>query len=70
MFTHQEKTEYVSKRGMICPRCKSTDIEAMDLDQGEEHVMQGVSCKACKIQWTDIYSLTDVEEVEKNTTGE
>lgn len=55
--------DYISKRGVVCPFCNSTEIEAGDSNFEADYVTQAVSCNTCTNEWTDIYKLVDAEGI-------
>jgi phage FluMu protein Com len=60
----KDKKAYV-KKPFSCPHCKSSDIQAEgDLEMGETQAWVEIICNTCKKTWRDIYTLTDVEDLE------
>jgi transcription elongation factor Elf1 len=57
----KQKADYLQSP-YHCPYCNSKDIEAQPFDA--EMSRQPVVCLACGEQWTDIYTLTDVEPLQ------
>ena len=45
-----------------CPFCKSKDIEGGHVEIDYKSAWQEISCNVCHKEWTDIYTLTDIEE--------
>lgn len=64
MLTEQQVKEYVSKAGMVCPYCRSTQIEGNEIDMQGKYVYQGCYCLRCHKEWTDEYTLTGIVEDE------
>jgi transposase-like protein len=58
MMESVEKAEYL-RNPEHCPYCKSTDVAPTGVDG--ESLTQLVVCPDCQRQWTEIYTLTDVE---------
>lgn len=46
-----------------CPFCQSYQIEGSSVEISNDRAYQTVSCNDCDKRWTDIYKLSDVEEV-------
>ena len=63
-LTVNEAKNYVKKGGASCPHCGSGDIEGGSFDMDEGQVSQDLSCNACNGAWRDIYTLTDVQNLE------
>jgi len=63
-MNEKQKKKYLKKRGMLCPYCESKDIMASGIETTDEVIYEGAWCRKCKKQWTDVYTLTDVEEVQ------
>jgi len=61
-FTKKQKKEYL-KDPHHCPYCKSDNISAGELEADGFQAWSNVVCNNCKKEWTDIYTLTDVEEL-------
>jgi len=59
-----DKEKYIETGGVRCLHCRSEYIETWGnfyLSGGFE-VSQRVVCNSCGKKWTDVYTLTDVEE--------
>jgi transcription elongation factor Elf1 len=61
----KEKADYV-KSPYHCPYCNSDRIVALEFST--ESFTQTVECEHCGKQWTDIYTITDVEPIESKST--
>ena len=61
-LTNKQKRDYIKTGGVICPYCGSYHIDTDQLEMGEK-VYQGCRCR-CGKSWTDIYTLTGIEEDE------
>jgi len=62
----EQKQAYLKSEGSKCPFCKSENIwggitHSAKYYDGYE---QEVQCNECGKAWKDIYTLTDVEEIE------
>ena len=54
----KQKADYLQSP-YHCPYCNSDRIVALEFDT--ESFTQPVECADCGKQWTDIYTLTDIE---------
>lgn len=55
--------EYSQRQGQLCPFCESDEIETIDdLDADGDCAWQGVVCRDCEKQWTDLFKLVGFEE--------
>ena len=52
-----------TETGIICPFCKSEDIEGGPVDIEGPVARQVVGCNACEGAWCDTYTLSAVEAV-------
>lgn len=59
------KKEYVENGGGFCPFCKSEKTRGYTGDFIDEHAFQKMQCFSCFKQWTDIFTLSDVEPKEE-----
>jgi hypothetical protein len=59
------KEEYLKTGGVICPFCKSQDIEGGAVEINEGTAQQDVACISCDGAWRDIYRLEAVETIEE-----
>lgn len=63
--------EYISRKGNLCPFCKSDDVEVVDEENlvGDGFFTCNVKCEDCEKIWSEEYSLTnystEVKEYEK-----
>lgn len=62
-MTDEQKQKYLEHHGVLCPFCESSDIVGDSVDIDEGGVTQYVTCSACGKGWTDVYKLTNVEEM-------
>jgi len=46
-----------------CPFCQSNQIEGSSVEISNNRAYQTVSCNDCDKRWSDIYTLSDVEEL-------
>jgi C4-type Zn-finger protein len=51
--------EYIEEKGMICPNCKSRNLETVEFDYGEpnEDLTHYLECKDCVFAWAEVYKL-------------
>jgi len=63
-LTDQAKQAYLDSGGIHCPYCGSEQTEgrAVEIDAGKAR--QPMACLACNREWTDVYTLQDVQEKE------
>ena len=64
-LTDEQKRDYIDNFGTRCPYCDSEEIEGGSWDLGVGQFWQNIVCHTCKKEWTDIYTLTAVEEYEE-----
>jgi len=64
-LTDAQKRAYLDASGLICPYCGSENIHALEVLDGDyNQAWRRVACSECDEEWRDIYTLTDVEEVD------
>ena len=66
-ITKEQKEYYLNHGGRICPFCKSHKcIETISSSETcGNQIIQEVKCPHCGIRWVDVYTLSDIENVEK-----
>ena len=58
-----QKKKYLSRHGYICPYCNSGDLKALGRPSTDDgRATQDVQCLDCGKIWTDVYTLSDIEE--------
>ena len=57
----QRKDKFWQADGQACPYCGSEDIYAYGLKSEDMGPQQSVTCEACNKDWTENYTLCDVE---------
>ena len=63
MLSDEQKCAYLNEGGSRCPFCNSDQIEgAGSFEYESGSIWQYVRCLACDREWTDVYTLTDVED--------
>ena len=62
----EQKKAYLESEGLKCPFCKSANLLGGVTHSAKYYdaYQQEVLCKECGKAWIDIYTLTDVEEIE------
>jgi transposase-like protein len=63
-MTQDQEQFYVKNRGLKCPYCKTSSVEAGELEEGDCEMYQNAKCLKCKREWTDQYTLTGAFESE------
>ena len=63
-LTEKQKAEYLKAGGVCCPYCGSGDICGSHVEIEYACCFQNIRCSTCGKEWTDIYKLVNVEEVE------
>jgi len=62
-LTKAQKRKYLEKCGNLCPYCNSEGLEVLGLPRADgKHMTQDIQCFGCGKIWTDIYTLSDIEE--------
>lgn len=65
-LTNEQKKDYVADMGIYCPYCESDDIWGDDWEYGTGQVWEVMRCRTCGKKWTDVYTLTLIEEREES----
>ena len=60
-LTAEQKEAYLKDSGK-CPRCKSTDITGDSIEVDGDSAWQNVSCSECNETWTDVYTLSYIDD--------
>lgn len=61
-MTPEQKEKYLSQKGVRCPYCQCEQVEGGSFDVEAGCCSQYITCLECLAEWTDIYTLSDVEE--------
>lgn len=61
-LTQEQKEKYLASP-VHCPFCNSTDISAGFLETEGNSAYCTVDCKTCGKSWRDVYTLTEVEDI-------
>ena len=64
-LTDEQVKKYVREGGVKCPYCKSPDITGGSVAVDANRAWREVDCQQCGRNWTDLYRLIDVVEVEE-----
>lgn len=64
-----EKTkidEYIANKGVTCLYCNSLEVREYMFPQlnQDETISMSISCDNCEQEWSDIYTLTGIKEME------
>jgi formate dehydrogenase maturation protein FdhE len=59
-LTLEEIEDYLSRKGTVCPFCKSDDIEGEDFSVDMNDGRLEVRCNVCNRYWHDVYRLVHV----------
>jgi len=60
--TASPNDNYVSEGGVRCMHCQSSDLKPSPGVFTDHHAFQAIHCESCGKAWTDVYTLTEVEE--------
>jgi len=60
-MTEEQKKEYLQGGGNHCPYCKSDNLSTGEKNFDDRYATVNVVCDDCAKEWTDIYTMTDVE---------
>ena len=63
-LTAKRKADYLATGGNRCPYCHSERIESGPVETSHLGYSAIVDCHECGRVWTDIYSVTDVAEID------
>jgi len=64
MLTQDQINNYLTRRGASCPACYSENIEGSSVEIDAGGASQEIYCLECGEEWTDVYSLVDVIQVD------
>ena len=57
--------KYVASGGVVCPFCLESNLHGGDIDVDEGRALQNIDCHSCGASWTDVYTLTGIDNAEK-----
>jgi hypothetical protein len=57
---------YVNGNHGLCPACQGNDITGDSVQIDDNRASQSVGCSDCDAEWTDVYTLSDVESEDFN----
>ena len=63
-MTLMTRREYLLADGLLCPSCRSTNIEAYEIDADGTIADGLVRCHDCNASWNDMWDLTGYDEFE------
>ena len=64
MHNPMTENEYVEGRGLKCPVCRSSRVDAGGLDfDGDIGSYSDVSCRDCNAYWTEYFTMTGYGEL-------
>lgn len=69
MNPEEKKNKYL-KRSHQCLNCGSDDIEGDFVEVDGGGASQDITCLKCYSSWTDVYILTDVENIRIRNEGD
>ena len=62
-LTRVMKKKYIANGGSKCPYCQSRNMSGAKLNTGSTNYWQLITCEECGKEWTDMYTLVDIEEI-------
>lgn len=62
MITSEQEKQYIKKGGVQCPVCGNYDIQGNSIYIDSGSASQKVLCPNCDTEWTDVYTLTSIEQ--------
>lgn len=60
-----EEKKYIEEGGTKCPHCDSDNLEGGYINIDDGSAWQAVTCQDCCSEWTDIYTLTGIENLKR-----
>jgi transcription elongation factor Elf1 len=63
-LTSKRKKKYIESKGSHCPYCGSTSISAESPETDGLDLECVVTCHDCNRGWLEIYTVTEVKELE------
>jgi len=68
-LSRKAKKEYIESSGAKCPFCESDNFDCgrPQIDAGGAG--QDIMCKNCGASWTDLYTLTEIINIEFPESG-
>lgn len=63
-LTDEQRAAYIAGGGTACPFCGSIVLsgDVVEVDAGTAR--QDIDCTGCGVGWTDVYTLTAIENIE------
>ena len=65
-MNYKQKDYYIRHKGVRCPFCHGNNLSCNSIFGDGEEATQDIKCLECGKVWTDIYTLTDVEEIQED----
>lgn len=62
-MTVKARAAYI-KNPFRCPYCRSPEIQSAGTEQTNTYVRTKNECTACRRVWVEVFTITDVEEVD------
>ena len=62
-LSKEQKEKYIDDEGRHCPFCESKTISCGEPTVEVTTIFQNVVCYTCKKEWTDGFTITNVEEM-------
>ena len=66
-ITEEIKAKYLANP-TICPFCDSKNLEADESSYTETTTYNKVQCEDCKVEWTEVYTVSNIENAELDIT--
>jgi len=64
ILSDKAKQRYIETSGIDCPFCGSNYFDTSRVEIADGGASQDVQCKDCGASWTDLYTLTEIINVE------
>ena len=61
MLTEEQRNKYLLSP-YLCPYCGSDELSLGKVNADINRAVQNISCRQCKMRWTNVYKLAQVEE--------
>jgi predicted RNA-binding Zn-ribbon protein involved in translation (DUF1610 family) len=64
LLTLEQKSQYL-KEPYKCPKCQTIEITGgvLEVEVSSCQAWQSCKCDNCGFEWNDVYTLTDIEEI-------
>ena len=64
-MTEEQKEKYLKQAGTKCTYCESEDLLASGITNDSSCAWENITCETCHKEWTDEYTLTGVEDIQR-----